>query len=313
MIYGYSENSSQFVSKVWASPPPPDTQYCCSQVPGLFAEVFPEQTLQKTKYLPPSQEIRESKSTRIAAILNHSFFWSSVCDSICCLWRKKLCVFEPTKTPGRCLGVQSSSRSGSFSKSSDTCSEAVTLGIQNANSSSYHMNHWKMAHLKTQDMVSVVTFLSDHQNENVHSSTYIYHKSQIPCFATCHPTNVPRFWFLAQTLTWHHPSTCPSQALSLLRLIPDGSLKERMLQSLNVHPTKAHATTEMNHQRCPKYFPSNLPRKAGMPVDLTLKSKNWLPSHITTTSSTSSLLSSSPSPPSSVGLRHTDARWRIET
>ena len=56
-------------SRVWAGPPsPPDTQYCCSQVPGLFTEIFPEQTLRKMKHLPPSNEIRKSKSTRMAAI-----------------------------------------------------------------------------------------------------------------------------------------------------------------------------------------------------------------------------------------------------
>ena len=309
MIYRYSEYSSQFFSKVWASPPPPDTQYCCSQVPGLFAEVFPEQTLQKTKYLPPWQDIRESKSTRIAAILNHSFFPNLQSVILSAVSGEKSCVFLTNKNPRKVFGCSVLIQIWLLLEIQWHMFWSGDLGDPKCKQQQLpcrHMNHWKIAHLKTQDMVSVVTFLSDHQNESVHSSTYIYHKSQIPCLAT--QQIVPWFWFLA------HPSTCPPpQALSLLRLIPDGSLKERMLQSLNVHPTKAHATTEMNHQRCPKYFPSNLPRKAGMPVDLTLKSKNWLPSHITTTSSPSSLLSSSPSPPSSVGLRHTDARWRIET
>lgn len=308
MIYRYSEYSSHVFPRFGASPPPQDTQYCCSQVPGLFAEVFPEQTLQKTKHLPPWQDIRESKSTRIAAILNHSFFPNLQSVILSAVSGEKSCVFLTNKNPRKVFGCSVLIQIWLLLEIQWHMFWSGDLGDPKCKQQQLpcrHMNHWKIAHLKTQDMVSVVTFLSDHQNESVHSSTYIYHKSQIPCLAT--QQIVPWFWFLA------HPSTCPPQALSLLRLIPDGSLKERMLQRLNVHPTKAHATTEMNHQRCPKYFPSNLPRKAGLLIDSTLKSKNRLPSHITTTSSTSSSLSSSPSPPSSVGLRHTDARWRIET
>ena len=230
MIYRYSEYSSHVFPKFGASPPPPDTQYCCSQVPGLFAEVFPEQSLQKTKYLPPSQEIRESKSTRIAAILNHSFFPSSVCDSICCLWRKKLCVFDQQKPP---QGVWVFSPHPDLAPSRNPVTHVLKRWPWGSKMQTAAATIWtteKMAHLKTQDMVSVVTFLSDHQNEktSILQLTYtIHHKFHVLPPNKCPPVLIPRTSI-----------NLPPQALSLLRLIPDGSLKERMLQSLKRSPNE---------------------------------------------------------------------------
>lgn len=81
----------------------------------------------------------------------------------------------------------------------------------------------------------VISFLSDCKMKMfIFQLTYtINHKFHVL------PPNISPPVLIPTNFDWHHPSTCPPKALSLLRLIPDGSLKERMLQSLKIHPTKA--------------------------------------------------------------------------